>query len=96
MNNKYKYRFRTKKEFIRKFGEDWTNNVKFTWNNYYMDSFFGKDISDYINNNDIKNFEINDEIMFNYNGDNFRVGTDMIIKENLHPSYKPKKIVRKI
>jgi hypothetical protein len=96
MGNRYKYRFRTKEEFIKEFGKDWTRNVRFTWNSYYMDCFLGKDLSDYVSYEDIISYEKIGDVRFTYGNDGFRAGTDMIVKEYLTPSYKPKKIIRSI
>lgn len=96
MGNRYKYRFRTKDEFLKKFGSEWRKVVQYTWNNHYMDRFFGKDLSDYMSDEDIISYEKIGKVGFFSESMRFRISTDMVIRECLRPSYKPKKILRKI
>lgn len=93
----YPYRFRTEEEFIERFGSDWYANIVYTWN-FEMDCYLGKDleITD-------KNFlhEIIEMANTGYTMKNFYhswwLSSDMIVKNMSRiPSYKPKKIDRKI
>ena len=80
------YRFKTKEEFIKEFGSDWRNEVRFSWINS-MDYMFGEDYP----------YDISSEMCrlpdSHLNGNYYAISWNMIIKkEELKPNYKPRKI----
>ena len=90
-----KYRFKTLDEFVKEFGDNWYNIVTFSWSREHMDDFLGKDLSVYMNEKQLELMNGTGTSSFNINSFHFMISTDMVVKKLL-PSYKPKKIIRKI
>jgi len=95
MIRKYKYRIKTKGEFLLEFGYTWRNQVSCTFV-HQMDFLFGLKLDkkfydkiDYIFNND-------DGIdYFNYinDGVSCNISKDMIKRIDMIPQYEPKKFI---
>jgi len=94
MSKKYKYRFKTKEEFISDFGQDWRSAVRCSFIST-MDCLLGIDIEEnyynqldymYINNNRHNYVDFVGIVHCN-------ITLDMIKRINLSPSLEPKKFV---
>jgi len=97
MYKKYKYRFKTRKEFMDEFGEDWRHSVESSFVQG-MDPLLGEDISDnyyHIIDHLFKSKDIlgNFPFMDIQSGINCQVSKGMIKRIDLTPTYKPKKFV---
>jgi len=92
----YKYRFKTEKEFIYEFGDDWKHAVGFNTGDQ-MDHLIGTPINvpSYCIGYDgdiIRSFNMHDTNYSDPRG-NWSVGIDMVKKEKAVPTYKPKKFI---
>ena len=102
MINKYKYRFKTKEEFIQEFGNDFRNKI--CWNNMgRMDYLFGtickvnieklNNVNSYFEYNKMEN-RINKHIEIeDSNGRNWCIFREMLIELVVEPDYKPRKLI---
>lgn len=89
---RYPYRFKTEKEFVEEFGQEWlgTNyysprDAKFTWIRELMHHLYGKQYPYHIKN-------LNDDLKMAYN---FYVDKWMLTRNTpTTPSYRPRNIVR--
>lgn len=92
MNKKYKYCFKTKKDFISEFGHDWryklNDTIRFVES---MDHLLGTDLEEiyqsYCNNK--KNFTFIDQ----RNNNRYTIIPSMYKKIILSPIYKPKTFI---
>ena len=91
----YKYRVKTEEEFINEYGIHWQSKITCGWDRC-MNIFFGQDI-------EIENIEPlkrnyssiqNYKWFIHYRG--WSISCDMVVKNIIKPTYKPKKIERKI
>jgi len=89
MKKHWPYRFKTEKEFIEEFGENWNNNIN--WANQSMNYLFGIPF-EYDCETDIKNNHYIGHFVFGHTS--WSIDTIMLTKNTLPvPNYNPKKFV---
>ena len=88
MDNKHKYRFKTREEFFEEFGSSWREVVPCAFV-HNMDHLLGQDYPYDLPDKDIKRKDIRDV-------DGFSISMPMLIMKKSIPNYKPKKIDRTI
>ena len=101
MIRKYKYRFKTEKEFINDYGEKHWRNIPMGFV-VQMNYLLGKTIEDKMGTDNISLYDDIDHMFshrgidhVNYNDSHsFSVSREMITKEDILPNYKPKTFVR--
>ena len=78
-----KYRFKTEEEFIKEFGKNWQNKVKYGWIRE-MDEFFGKSMKE------LKAFDYEKEVCI----DGWCISRDMITnnKQTVELSFEDRKV----
>ena len=82
----YKYRFKTKEEFLKEFGPDWNQQVGYGWPNP-MNYLFGIDYPYILTDDRFRNNDT-DEL------DGWEITNKMLIKKQQSPNYLPKKFDR--
>ena len=94
MDKKYKYRFKTKEEFISEFGQIWREDVKLQFP-VFMDALLGTDINKkhYKDIDFIFKTKNRNKFISNTNIVSCNVSIDMIKRINLSPSLEPRKFV---
>ena len=85
-SKRFKYRFKTKKEFIRIIGSNWRNNIRQGWDSD-MDYLFNKPYPYHIKTTDTIEH-------YSYDYDGWGISWDMLIESS--PIYTPRKILNKI
>lgn len=94
---RYRFRFKTRKEFVDEYGIYWMSKVPNNWNED-MNIYLGKPLE--IDNDELLNkLENRKGYIVDYDKDSYRDWTiciEMLVKIDYTPSYKPKRIIRNL